>query len=302
MARLSPYIQLLLARKRPTDSATTPDVGPSSPVESAIPAAPPITIGARPANSMAVASTTNLDPLVDIQPRTAAETVQGYDRGMHPDRDIPQMMVPYHRNRGLQTLEAVGDIAASGFGVNLQHILHPRGTDEQRARRALHDEQSIQSVELQKRSAESNMARDQSAIGRDATYAEHLKALEDIQRAAEEGRITREEAQQATQEVVLAERERHNRALEQPKPDKPATPYTLGRYQRRYNGDNTPVDNAPADAVKLKGRARRQHQHVASSNPSSPQWSKSQWAAANPSGDPNAAEQYAKSKGFQVVH
>lgn len=180
MARLSPYLQLLLARKRPVDTATNPpDVGPSTTEQPAPIGAPsPVTIGARSTNSMAIAPTTNLDPLVDIQPRTA-ETVQGYDRGLHPDKDIPQMMVPYKRNRGMEIAEGIGNTLASGFGVNLQSILHPRGTDEQRARRALRDEQGIEAVKLQERRVGAEEQRANADEARAGSYADHLKNIEE---------------------------------------------------------------------------------------------------------------------------
>lgn len=307
---LSPYLQMLLARKRtPVDTATAAPapVGPVNPVPFNADAPPPVALqpreSAQPvyAGGGAVSPTTNLDAELQPRMRSAAETVQGYNAGLHPDKDISQMMVPYKRNRGLATLEAVGDIAASGFGINLQHILHPRGTDEQRARRALKDEQGIESFELSKRSAESNIARDESNNQRDISYAEHLKALEDIQRAAEEGRITRDEAQQAAREsavrvaeATLRERERHNRELEKPKPE---APYTLGRYQVRHNPDGTVVGGVGAQPATMRSRGGRRSRGTSRSSGLSPDIESQIRAAATERGlDPDRAVRRARQR------
>lgn len=110
---------------------------------------------------------TGAGPTVPIKPRNrvdeAADVVRKYDQGLHPDPKTGAW-VPYHRNKGLQILEGLGNVAASGVGINLQNILHPRGTPEQQARRRLSDEIGIQDQSIRSQRATTDLEGDQATI------------------------------------------------------------------------------------------------------------------------------------------
>jgi len=172
MAGISPFLQMLLGKKRNVAAPVTPIAE--------VPPSPTVPIGARAPLNQPVAppvapiAPPEAVPTLPIKPRSrvedAAETVRKYDQGLHPDPKTGEW-VPHKRNKGLQILEGLGNYAASGIGLNLQSILHPRGTPEQQARRALGDEANIEGIDLKRRTAESGLEKDQA-------YEDHLKEIE----------------------------------------------------------------------------------------------------------------------------
>lgn len=121
-------------------------------------------------------------PTIAVKPRTAveeaADTVRKYDDGLHPDPKTGAW-VPHKRNKGLQILEGLGNVAASGVGINLQNILHPRGTPEQQARRRLADESAIEDQNIQRQRAAVDVEGDKATIALRSAQSRKIQDLLD---------------------------------------------------------------------------------------------------------------------------
>lgn len=120
------------------------------------------------------APSTNPAPTIALKPRTAledaADTVRKYEQGLHKDPKTGEW-VPHKRSKVKQVLEGLATVGASGLGINLQNVLHPKGTPEQQARRALAREVGLEDQSIQTRRAESDIARDTAVtekLGREA--------------------------------------------------------------------------------------------------------------------------------------
>lgn len=179
---MSPYLQLLL-QKRPQLYPDYDPANPEPPDEPQIAVdSPPATIPlkARPmpdaqANPMPDVVPSQFvaqRPTIPMQPRTAAPVVMGTPTDyVAPDTPAvplkPRDRIEEDRQRlinaqnkkgpslGKRILEGVGDYAASGIGLNLNHILHPRGTEVQQAQRQLQADLGIQNQQTENQDKQS---------------------------------------------------------------------------------------------------------------------------------------------------
>lgn len=205
MARVSPFLSMLLAKKRPTDGIPYED--PNDPIPEPVDAGPTIPIRRIPQVETPIVPAQPVEqqptipvkavlpvnegasppPPIPMKPRSAvedaADVVRKYDQGLHPDPKTGEW-VPHHRNKGLQILEGLGNVAASGVGINLQNILHPRGTPDQQARRRLADETAIEDQSIQRTRVASDIA------GDTATAAWRTAEAERLQREAKDPKQT----------------------------------------------------------------------------------------------------------------
>lgn len=99
-------------------------------------------------------------PLSSRIPSTTPPAVNGGGARdvIQEDRDRLTAAQNKHIPLGKRILEELGTYAASGVGLNLRPILHPGGTDEEKAQRQLADDLGIQKAQTENQDTQSTIA------------------------------------------------------------------------------------------------------------------------------------------------
>lgn len=180
---MSPYLQLLL-QKRPQ---LYPDYDPSKPDTPDEPQAPGPTVAIGPRVPAVQPVDPQADPVMPVSPPAQQPTMALQARapvlgdeviadGAGPANPAPTMplkprdRIEEDRQRlidaqnkkppslGRRILETAGQYAASGLGINLRPILHPRGSETEQAQRQLATDIALQNQATQNQDAQSTIA------------------------------------------------------------------------------------------------------------------------------------------------